>query len=299
MDTNYRRQQRQAASTDDPHQALTLLRQQARLSGCLIFLSDRQLWQQLDEAEQDAAIEAAKERLGEDFQWSSTEIFECGPEAHRIAIFKHQVSAIELALLPGSGAIAPFLMGLTPATIGQLGDPGHELADAPAHRMSWNDCQDCLKYWPGLRLPSVDEWQYACRAGSKTRFFWGQGFDPKYCWHLWNSITTPNRSPNNRSQVLRYSVEAHRDHCNAFGLSDILGAVWEWCDSPKADARGRKPMLGGDLSCERMDLIIDKVIQWRLPHRREEFSAHIKLIPSLFGFRVAADLPLAQESEAP
>lgn len=67
----------------------------------------------------------------------------------------------------------------------------------------------------GFRLPYEAEWEYAVRAGTTTRFYWGDNNDGKYCWHNGNANGTTH--------------PVGEKHPNRFGLYDMNGNVCEWC----------------------------------------------------------------------
>ena len=93
----------------------------------------------------------------------------------------------------------------------------------PAYRVSWTDAQDFCKKLSKLtskiyRLPTEAEWEYACRAGTQTRYYFGD--DEKllgaHAWHRENS-----------------GLESHQvgqTKPNPWGLHDMYGNVWEWCE---------------------------------------------------------------------
>ena len=68
----------------------------------------------------------------------------------------------------------------------------------------------------GYRLPTEAEWEYACRAGSTTRSYWGDAMDLNYCLDSTNSGHTPHR--------------VGQKVPNDFGLYDMNGNVLQWCN---------------------------------------------------------------------
>ncbi len=86
----------------------------------------------------------------------------------------------------------------------------------PAETVSWDQAAAfCRKV--GGRLPTEAEWEYACRAGSSGRFCFGDSDSGlgDYAWHTSNSGSTTHAIGQKRP--------------NAFGLYDMHGNVWEWC----------------------------------------------------------------------
>ena len=114
--------------------------------------------------------------------------------------------------------------------------------DSPAVSVSWNDAKafiTALKTHTGLtfRLPSEAEWEYACRAHTTTRFYWGDDPDytliGNYAWH-WGNCSGE-----------LYAHVVGQKLVNGFGLYDMNGNVREWCEDDWHFSYTGAPTNGG------------------------------------------------------
>lgn len=157
----------------------------------------------------------------------------------------------------------------------------------PVNKIEWEDALQCCEEFGNIhgvkaRLPYEAEWEYACRAGSTTVYYWGNTIDDRYCWYDKNS-----------------GQEIHpvgKKKPNRWGLYDMSGNVWEWCmdwytenyysNSPFDNPHGPmsddymygKVFRGG--SCNHSDLLL------RSSNRLMPFPG---LVTEDYGFRIIVE----------
>ncbi|MDP8240375.1 MAG: choice-of-anchor D domain-containing protein, partial [Candidatus Hatepunaea meridiana] len=107
-----------------------------------------------------------------------------------------------------------------------MGDnPAHDYGvgdNYPVYSVTWTDIQGFEeRLVEGFRLPSEAEWEYACRAGhDETRFFWGDDNDYE---EIYDYAVFNDNNPNGVAEV-------STKRPNPWGLYDMSGNIYEWCE---------------------------------------------------------------------
>lgn len=161
------------------------------------------------------------------------------------------------------GIEQPIAMGRFPVTVGQWRQfvratgwesqsdtdwraPGFaQDDDHPVIGVSWMDVQLYLRWLSGktgqtYRLPSESEWEYACRAGTKTAFSFGDSITTEQANYDGNY--TYNGSP--RGVFRQGTTKAGTFPPNPWGLFDMHGNVWEWTQDVVHDSYVGAPVDG-------------------------------------------------------
>ena len=126
--------------------------------------------------------------------------------------------------------------------------------DQPVLDVTWNDAVAFCKWLSRkegktYRLPTEAEWEYACRAGTTTRY--NNGDDPGKLAEVANVGSDKGRTTFPHVQELdipkdgsaKFTVPVGKFPPNALGLCDMHGNVWEWCsDWYGADYYARSPV---------------------------------------------------------
>ncbi|MEM7772333.1 MAG: formylglycine-generating enzyme family protein [Cyanobacteria bacterium P01_A01_bin.37] len=119
----------------------------------------------------------------------------------------------------------------------------------PVEQVSWDDATEfCsrLRQRTGrhYRLPSEAEWEYACRAETTTPFHFGETITDQLA--NYRATSTYGRGPTGEYRQETTPVTQF-DAPNAFGLCDMHGNVWEWCQDPWHDNYEGEPPTDGSV----------------------------------------------------
>lgn len=113
--------------------------------------------------------------------------------------------------------------------------------DHPVVQVSWNDAKafcDWLSKKSGktVVLPTEAQWEYACRAGTKTAYPWGDNPDDGKGWANVADQSLKKRIPNQTGFAFSswddgfvFTSPVGSFKANAFGLYDMRGNAWQWC----------------------------------------------------------------------
>jgi formylglycine-generating enzyme len=108
---------------------------------------------------------------------------------------------------------------------GPNGPDAMTLPDHPVTQISGEDARAYCR-WIGGRLPNIDEWEIAARAGAKTLYPWGDTYLPGKA-NTWNG-TSHLKNTREDGWVLTAPVRSYPP--NAWGLHDVIGNVFEYCE---------------------------------------------------------------------
>ena len=118
----------------------------------------------------------------------------------------------------------------------------------PVEQVSWNNavafCQKLSqKTGKNYKLPSEAQWEYACRAGTTTPFYFGESITPD----LVNYDGEYAYAAEPKGKYRRQTTEVGTFPPNAFGLYDMHGNVWEWCEDDWQENYINAPVNGSAL----------------------------------------------------
>lgn len=179
-----------------------------------------------------------------------------------------------------------------------------EGVDRPIQNVSWDEAQEfCArlskKTGRKWRLPSEAEWEYACRAGTTTPFYYGENITS-------DLANYDGQAPygNGPRGIIRKqtAVVGKTGFANTFGLYDMHGNMWEWCLDPWHENYRAAPLDGSAWESDGVNsLRIVRGGAWNRPANNCRSAYRLKVPPGkrydVIGFRVvvpASEIPSTQ-----
>ena len=200
--------------------------------------------------------------------------FELGDEGGNTALHRELVELTQ-----------PFYLGIHPVTnaqwraVMQVAPSTYGLDDQPVQNVGWDDVVTFCRRLSKLpeeqsmgrvyRPPTEKEWEYACRAGTTTHYSFGNEESQlgKFAWFANNSGSEPLDADALKKQApVNWYKHLAKNDChphsvgqkgpNAWGLYDMHGNVWEWCEitSRGGESHGSQQVIrGGSWNCTAAD----------------------------------------------
>jgi len=205
---------------------------------------------------------------------------------HTVALTSFLIAKYEVTQAEYEAVMTDSTSGLDPTPSDATGP------NLPVEQVSWDDLKELDGFLArtGLSLPTEAQWEYACRAGTPGPYA-GNGLLDAMGWYAGNSDTDPGPG-----EVPGTHLVGTRQ-ANQFGLYDMHGNVWEWCEDvyradfyAQLEAAGPNPVsTTGSTDKVIRGGAIDTHPDWCRSAHRHPFPPGSRVSP--IGFRPAAPAP--------
>ena len=181
----------------------------------------------------------------------------------------------------------------------------------PVLCVSWNDAVAFCKWLSDkegkiYRLPTEAEWEYACRAGTKTRYY--SGDDPETLASVANVADANYRAkfPDHAGTIKGsdgcvFTAPVGQFKPNVFGLYDMHGNVWQWCSDWHGDDYYGKSPRDDPTGADTGDFRVVRGGSWHDGPTGARSAARFWFTPvhrsAVVGFRVASTDRLCDEDD--